>query len=86
MKKYYYKNEKGEMVLARKSKSDKVYKYALIYKEDGVWSCSSKLETLEQQLNYYTKGFGYTMKEKPKLWSSQFFDPKDFKIVELIIQ
>ena len=84
MKKYYFKNEKGEMVLVRKS--DNQYRYALIYKDNEVFNCSNKLETIEQKLNYYTKGFGYTMKEKPKLWSSQFFDPKDFKIVELIIQ
>ena len=82
---YYYINEKSEKVSARKSHND--YKYALIYKNEYCIKCSSKLELVQQELNYRTKGYGHNMKEKINgryLYSDQFCNPKDFNIVQLI--
>ena len=83
--KYYFINNEGKKVLARTSNND--YKYALIYMDKSVFKCSSKKETIENAYKYHTKGYGYKFEDKVNgryLFSNQFYNPKDFKIVELI--
>ena len=83
--KYYFINNEGEKKLARTSKNE--YKFALIYKDTEIFKCSSKKEIIENAFKYYTKGYGYNFKDKVNgkyLYSSQFYNPSDFKIVELI--
>ena len=87
--KYYYINSKGEKILARTSANE--YKYALVYKNaidnNGTIKCSTKLETIQKEFAYLTKGYGHKHGEKVNgkyLWSSQFHNPNDLAIVELI--
>lgn len=87
--KYYYEKENGEKILVRISANE--YKYALVYKDatdnKGVIKCSSKLELIQKEFEYRTKGFGYKFDEKVNgkyLFSSQFENPNSLAIVELI--
>lgn len=85
--KYYYTNEEGEKILARTSAND--YKYALVYKKPTEWcegtiKCSAKLETIEQEYRWRTRGYGETNERiKRHLYSSQFENPKNLAIVKL---
>ena len=87
--KYYYTNNKGEKILVRTSTNE--YKYALVYKNsndnNGTIKCSSKLDSIIKEFAYRTKGYGYNFNEKVDgkyLYSSQFENPDDLQIVELI--
>ena len=87
--KYYYISNNGEKVLVRASVNE--YKYALVYKDaidnKGTIKCSSKLEPIQKEFEYRTKGFGYKFNEKvggKYLYSGQFENPDNLIIVELI--
>ena len=86
---YYYINESDQKVIVRISEND--YKYALIFKDainnQKAIRCSSKLEIVQQEFKYRTKGFGHKFNEKVNgkyLYSSQFMDPNKLQIVELL--
>lgn len=82
--KYYFTNNKEEKILARTSTNE--YKYALIFRDNLVIKCSINKETIEQEFMYMTKGFGHKFDEKVNgkhLYSNQFYNPSDLKIVEL---
>ena len=73
---YFYKGE-----LLRTSKS--LYKYALVEENEcGVRTMkfSNSLETINTYFNYLTKGFGKEF-ESSDLWSSQFHNPEELKIL-----
>ena len=83
--KFYFINSNGERILARESTND--YQYALVDKNKGVVKCSAKLETIQQEFNYRTKGYGYKFDEKVNgkyLYSGQFENPENLTIVKLI--
>jgi hypothetical protein len=87
--KYYYINSKGEKILVRTSANE--YKYALVYKDavdnKGTIKCSAKLEAVQKEFEWRTKGFPHNCHEKVNgryLFSSQFENPDRLAIVELI--
>ena len=87
--KYYYINNNGERILVRTSANE--YKYALVYKNaidnKGIIKCSAKLEPIQKEFEYRTKGYGYNFNEKVNgryLFSSQFENPNNLEIVNLI--
>lgn len=87
--KYYYINKEGKKILVKTSANE--YKYALVYKDaidnKGIIKCSSKLEVIKKEFEYRTKGFGFNFNEKVNgkyLYSSQFENPNNLEIVELI--
>ena len=87
--KYYYEKENGEKILVKTSTNE--YKYALVYKDatdnKRTIKCSSKLELIQKEFDYRTKGFGHKFDEKINgryLFSSQFENPNNLAIVELI--
>lgn len=89
MNKYYYINSNGQKILVRTSANE--YKYALVYKDSvdnkGTIKCSAKLEPIQKEFEYRTKGYGYDFNEKINgkyLFSSQFVNPNRLSIVELI--
>ena len=82
--KYYVEGTDGK-VLVRTSANE--YKYALVYKNNIIRGCSIKKEILEDKIKYCTKGYGHNFNEKINgkyLYSSQFDNPNDYKIVELV--
>lgn len=87
--KYYYINNEGVKILVKTSANE--YKYALVYKNaidnKGTIKCSSKLEAIQKEFEYRTKGFGFNFNEKVNgkyLYSNQFENPNNLQIVELI--
>lgn len=85
---YYFINYKGEKTRARNSANE--YKYGLVQKwkdgEEHCIKCSIKKEIIEAEFKYMTRGFGHDFKEKVDgkyLWSNQFNNPDDLRIVEV---
>ena len=73
---YFYKG-----VLLRTSKT--FYRYALVKENEyGIRAMkfSNSLETINTFFNYLTKGFGKEFRNSG-LWSDQFNNPKDLKII-----
>lgn len=73
---YFYNGK-----LLRTSKS--FYKYALVKENEcGIRTMkfSNSLETINTYFNYLTKGYGKEF-ENSDLWSSQFNNPEELKIL-----